>query len=116
MVPLKKPPSTYFRKLATDRGASFSKNSILKSPSVVSKRIIGVPGVVNGLERLMNGAQRDPGIAGIISVRSNVAEAAAFQHARNIVRLGVAMLEQQPTARVQVRSGSVDDADERLQS
>src|SRR5216684_220218 len=95
MVPLKKPPSIYFRKLATDRGASFSKNSILKSPRVVSKRIIGVPCVVNGLERSTNGSQGNPGIAGIIKVRSNVVEAAAFEHARNIVRLIVAVLEQQ---------------------
>ena len=64
----------------------------------------------------MNGAQGNPGIAGIISVRSNVDEAAAFEHARNLVRLGIAMLEQQPTARVQVPRGSVDDALKGFQS
>src|SRR5450631_817877 len=116
MVPLKKPPSTYFRKLATDSGASFSKNSILKSPSVVSKRIIGVPCVVNSLERYLNGAQRNPGVAGIISVRSNAVEAPASEHACNIVRLSVAVLEQQPTAWDQVLRGAVDDALEGFES
>src|SRR3984957_13261561 len=116
MVPSKKPPSIYCRKLATDRGASFSKNSILKSPSVVSKRIIGVPCVVNSLARSMNGADSNPGVAGIVGVRSNVAEAAEFEQARNIVRLRVAMLEQQPTARVQVLHGPADDAVEGFQS
>ena len=50
----------------------------------------------------MNGAQGNPGIAGIISMRSNVVEAAAFEHVRNIVRLSMTMLEQQPTAWLQV--------------
>src|ERR1700722_2310520 len=116
MVPSKKPPSIYFRKLATDRGASFSKNSILKSPSVVSKRIIGVPCVVNSLARSMNGADSNPGVAGIVGVRSNAAEAEKCEPARTIARLRVAMLEQQPTARVQVLHGPADDAVEGFQS
>jgi hypothetical protein len=60
--------------------------------------------------------QGHAGVAGIIRVRADCAEASPPEHPGHRAGLGVAVFEQQPAVRQQVPGGAIDDCGQRVQT
>lgn len=57
----------------------------------------------------MNGTESDSGLAGIIGVRGDAIEALTLQEGDHFDILSMAMLEEQPAARIQMLGRVADD-------